>query len=126
MPEGDVSAGELVADTDALIALLETGGGAAATVQAAITGRRVVLPRTVVQQFLRRGSQEVLDDFLQRSGATIVPDGAGSTVAALRRCGLHEEDARIAGAAQDRGAMLITFDKRLARRVPEVTRLLLH
>lgn len=109
----------VVPDTDALIALLIQGGSSAAKVRATLRERQVVVPAQVVSEFLRGpGARSVLlGTFVAETGAILGAEPPVHAIARYLRAGLQRGDAGIAASAHENRAVVVTFDKRFARRL---------
>jgi rRNA-processing protein FCF1 len=109
--------GPAAPDTDALIALLVTGGSSGMKVRSALTGRKVIIPAQVVAEFrIGPGPREtLLGAFASDTDVILGLQAPAALVARYVAAGLKPGDAAIAAAAKESGAQVITFDEQFAR-----------
>jgi RHS repeat-associated protein len=113
----EAGAAEVIVDTNVLIAAIE--GGEGATVDAALAGSTPVAPLTVISEYAVKGSAESASRWLLARGGRVVADVPASSAARLvgkaASAGrvLNAADARVAGAAAERGIGVLTRDIRL-------------
>jgi RHS repeat-associated protein/uncharacterized repeat protein (TIGR01451 family) len=118
------AAGRAALDTNALIQGLEKGELDA--VDKALAGRSPVLSPTVVQEFLIKGDQQALEEFLaERSGSIGLagtPEGAAALQAQAQGLGraLGEADSFIIHSAMREGVSLITRDMQVLNFLVEI------
>ena len=111
--------GEIALDTNAVIAAIEGGPVEVSAVTNAMAGRTPVIPPTVANEFLTRGSSSVLNNFIQNNNGRIGSTPLLSQVLALQQQAeslgrsLRTPDASVAASALKDGVSLLTADVRL-------------
>jgi rRNA-processing protein FCF1 len=113
---GNSARNYVVLDTNAVIAAVEGGGGAAV-----LAGSSPLVPITVVQEFLAGGgSIQALRSFLAANGGGIALAGEEAVAATLRAQAtalgrvLGVADSRVVASALKNAVMIVTNDLRLA------------
>jgi hypothetical protein len=114
-------AGSVGLDTNALIARLEGGAKDVEAVVQAMAGRSPSVSITAAKEFLTGGgSVEGLRAFLQQAGGRIGQAVSRATLQRLQGLGLKPGDARVVGSAVDEGITVLTRDRSVLNKVPEV------
>jgi predicted nucleic acid-binding protein len=118
--------GEVALDTNAVIAATEGGPAQAEAVTTAMAGRTPVIPPTVVEEYLKRGSMDVLNTFNQTNNGRIGSIPALEDIQALQQRAsnlgrsLKAPDASVAASAIKDGLSLLTADKRLVNTLRDI------
>jgi predicted nucleic acid-binding protein len=106
-------------DTNALIRAVDRGDPGA--IDSALAGRTPVVSPTAVDEYLVKGDQQDLDEFLNARGGRVglpgTPEGAAALQAQAASFGrvLNDGDALIADGAMQEGIPIITNDTRFLR-----------
>jgi RHS repeat-associated protein len=114
-------AGRVALDSNAIIARLEGSSGDVQAVLKAIAGRDTSVSITAVKEFLRGGGDvNALRIFLKETKGSVGAAPSTALIKSLEALGLKPSDARVVGSAIREGIPVLTRDKRILKRVPDV------
>ena len=88
---------------------------------AALKDRTPMVSQQAEREFLVKGDEAALLEFMVERGAVMRPDPTDIAVGLLMDRGLSDDDAKVVGAGAEGGVSTLTRDKRILSRVPELS-----
>jgi len=114
--------GRVALDTNAIIARLEGNAADQLAVTTAMAGRSPRLSITAIKEFLKGGGDiSSLRSFLSKNNGGVAKAAESNTVSSLMGKGLKRPDANVVGSSIREGTQLLTRDKKILKKVPDIT-----